>query len=42
MFKGNISLDDKVLIMHANDADTNSDDPTSIMNGIEIYKFKDI
>lgn len=42
IFKGNISLDDKVLIMHANDADTNSDDPTSIMNGIEIYKFKDI
>lgn len=42
IFKGNISLDDKILIMHANDADTNSDDPTNIMNGIEIYKFKDI
>ena len=41
IFKGNISLDDKILILHANDAGE-ADLPDLIMNGIEIYKFKDI
>lgn len=40
IFKGNISLDDKILIMHASDAADS--EMTNIMNGIEIYKFKDI
>jgi pyruvate kinase len=41
IFKGNISLDDKILIMHANDAGEQEMADT-IMNGIEIYKFKSI
>jgi hypothetical protein len=41
IFKGNISLDDKILILHANDAGE-SEMPDSIMNGVEVYKFKDI
>jgi pyruvate kinase len=41
IFKGNISLDDKILILHANDA-AEIDTIDNIMNWIEIYKFKDI
>jgi hypothetical protein len=36
-------LDDKILILHANDAgEADADISDLIMNGIEIYKFKDI
>lgn len=43
IFKGNISLDDKILIMHAHDAGESVDTiDDGIMNGIEIYRFKDI
>lgn len=40
VFKGNISLDDRVLIVHANENDgvINPD----MINGIELYKFKDM
>lgn len=39
IFKGNISLDDKILIIQANE--DNSDEKRE-MNGIEIYNFKNI
>lgn len=39
IFKGNISLDDKVLIVQANE--DNSDEKKE-MNGIELYNFKNI
>ena len=38
LFKGNISLDDKVMIVHSQG---NNGGP-SVMNGVELYKFKDI
>ncbi len=41
IFKGNISLDDKILILHTSDAGE-LDIQDSITNGIEVYKFKDI
>jgi pyruvate kinase len=45
-FKGNISLDDKVLIIQANESaqDTERSDHTQsgMINGVEVYKFKEI
>lgn len=41
IFKGNISLDDKILIMHASDV-IDHDNNAHLINGIELYKFKDI
>lgn len=41
IFKGNISLDDKILIMHASDV-IDHEANSHLINGIEIYKFKDI
>jgi hypothetical protein len=38
LFKGNISLDDKVLIMHSQWRYWGPD----TLNGVELYKFKDI
>jgi pyruvate kinase len=38
LFKGNISLDDKVLIIHS----SIEQNTKNMINGIEIYKFKDI
>jgi adenine/guanine phosphoribosyltransferase-like PRPP-binding protein len=40
IFKGNISLDDKVLIVQANES--NSDAKSDMINGIELYNFKNI
>ncbi|MEI7563521.1 MAG: pyruvate kinase alpha/beta domain-containing protein [bacterium] len=40
IFKGNISLDDKVIIMQANES--LSDEKTGMINGLELYKFKNI
>ena len=40
IFKGNISLDDKVIIMQANEL--LSDEKTGMINGLELYKFKNI
>lgn len=40
IFKGNISLDDKIIIVQANEAIT--DEKTGMINGIELYKFKNI
>jgi len=40
IFKGNISLDDKIIIVQANEA-INSE-KTSMINGLELYKFKNI
>ena len=40
IFKGNISLDDKTLIVQANES--NSDHKTDMINGIELYNFKNI
>lgn len=42
IFKGNISLDDKILIMHTNDSGNPVDEVANVINGIEICKFKDI
>ena len=40
IFKGNISLDDKIIIVQAHE---NEDDERSDMiNGLELYKFKNI
>lgn len=39
LFKGNITLEDKILVLHASSVST---DTANIINGIEIYKFKDI
>ncbi len=41
IFKGNISLDDKILIMHASDV-IDHESNGHLINGIELYKFKDI
>ena len=38
LFKGNISLDDKILIVHSSLEQNKS----NMINGIEVYKFKDI
>ena len=40
IFKGNISLDDKIIIVQANESIT--DEKTSMINGLELYKFKNI
>ena len=40
IFKGNISLDDKVIIMQANES--LGDEKTGMINGLELYKFKNI
>lgn len=41
IFKGNISLDDKILIMHASDT-IDHENNAHLINGLELYKFKDI
>ncbi len=45
-FKGNISLDDKVLIIQANesvqDNDRTDHTQSGMINGVEVYKFKEI
>jgi pyruvate kinase len=40
IFKGNISLDDKIIIVQATEAVT--DEKTGMINGLELYKFKNI
>lgn len=40
IFKGNISLDDKILILQANE--TTTVEKSDMINGIEIYNFKNI
>jgi pyruvate kinase len=40
IFKGNISLDDKIIIVQANESTT--DERTGMINGLELYKFKNI
>lgn len=40
MFKGSISLDEKILIVQVNEH--NGWDASMMMNGIELYRFKDI
>lgn len=41
IFKGNISLDDKIVIMHANEhGEKNA--ISDMINGVEVYKFKNI
>jgi hypothetical protein len=40
IFKGNISLDDKILILQANE--TLNPVKTDMINGIEFYNFKNI
>lgn len=40
IFKGNISLDDKIIIVQANESIT--DERTGMINGLELYKFKNI
>ncbi len=40
IFKGNISLDDKIVIVQATESIT--DEKTGMINGIELYKFKNI
>ena len=40
IFKWNISLDDKIIIVQANEAI--KDEKTSMINGLELYKFKNI
>ncbi|MFA7284658.1 MAG: pyruvate kinase [Candidatus Absconditabacterales bacterium] len=39
LFKGNITLEDRILVLHASSA---TPDTANIINGIEVYKFKDI
>ena len=39
LFKGNITLEDRILVLHASSA---APDTSNIINGTEIYKFKDI
>ncbi len=39
IFKGNISLDDKIIIVQANES---WDEKTDMINGLELYKFKNI
>lgn len=40
IFKGNITLDDKIIFVHA--SSTNTHQQNHMINGIEIYKFKEI
>lgn len=40
IFKGNISLDDKIIIVQANEMI--KDERTDMINGVELYKFKNI
>lgn len=40
IFKGNISLDDKIIIVQANE--NIGDEKTGMINGLELYKFKNI
>ncbi len=40
IFKGNISLDDKIIIVQANEVA--KDERTDMINGLELYKFKNI
>lgn len=40
IFKGNISLDDKIIIVQANEEIR--DEKTGMINGLELYKFKNI
>jgi len=40
IFKWNISLDDKIIIVQANE--TLKDEKTDMINGLELYKFKNI
>ncbi|MEI7557655.1 MAG: pyruvate kinase [bacterium] len=40
IFKGNISLDDKIIIVQANEG--GGDEKTGMINGLELYKFKNI
>jgi len=40
IFKGNISLDDKIIIVQANEI--SRDEKTDMINGVELYKFKNI
>mgnify|MGYP001681014910 FL=1 len=40
IFKWNISLDDKILILQANE--TIGGDKSDMINGTEIYNFKNI
>ena len=40
IFKGNISLDDKIIIVQANEVI--KDEKTGMINGLELYKFKNI
>ena len=40
IFKGNISLDDKIVIVQANEL--HYDEKTDMINGVELYKFKNI
>ncbi len=40
IFKGNISLDDKIIIVQANE--NLNDEKTNMINGLELYKFKNI
>jgi len=40
IFKGNISLDDKIIIVQANEIV--KDEKTDMINGVELYKFKNI
>lgn len=40
-FKGNISLDDKVVILNIIESDKDKE-VEGLINGIEVYKFKNI
>lgn len=40
IFKGNISLDDIILIVQANEVQ--KDERSDMINGLEVYKFKNI
>jgi hypothetical protein len=40
IFKWNISLDDKIIIVQANEI--SKEEKTDMINGLELYKFKNI
>jgi pyruvate kinase len=40
IFKWNISLDDKIIIVQANESVKDAD--SSMINGVELYRFKNI
>jgi len=40
IFKGNISLDDKIVIVQSNEYQR--DEKSDMINGVELYKFKNI